>query len=122
MASIEKRLGVRSDYSSFLVHLIRRHTGMPTRGVLRQILADKRLRAKNAHCLFKYDFEEHDADHFNVVSLTEAPLQQIKTFLGRIDGRKINMTSYGLVFTTEFVSEQGGNPVLYINTRHGTLL
>ena len=49
---------------------------------------------------------------------TEAPLHQIKAFLGKIQGRDLELGPYGLVFTKEFISSQGGNPAFYINTHH----
>ena len=46
MATIEKRLRARGDYSSFLVHLIRRQKGVRTEKTLRDILQDKVLEAR----------------------------------------------------------------------------
>lgn len=118
MATIEQRLRGRADYSSFLVHLTRRQGDRPARGVLRQILRDRRLRAQNPYCLFHHQIAEDERQHFNVVCFTEAPLHQIKAFLGEIDGRSVELEPYGLVFTKEFIGSKGGNPSFYINTYH----
>ena len=122
MKRIEQVLAARADYSSFLVHLTRKQEGLPARKVLKKILKDRRLEARGTHCLFMHHVERDDEEHFNVVCFTEAPLHQIKTFLGRIEGRDIELGPYGLVFTKDFISSKGGNPALYINTHHNPTL
>ena len=51
-----------------------------------------------------------DRDYFNVVCFTEAPLHEIRLFVGSIEGRGVVLEPYGLVFTKEFIGKQGGNP------------
>jgi len=116
--TIEQVLAGRADYSSFLAHLTRKGARLSARRVLKKILRDRCLRARDAHCLFRHRVPRGAEQYFNVVCFTEAPLHQIKTFIGKIEGRDIHLGPYGLVFTKEFVSEAGGNPALYVNTQH----
>jgi hypothetical protein len=118
MATIEQRLSGRADYSSFLVHLTRRQGTIPARRILRRILREQVLRAQNPYCLFYNQIEEDERENFDVVCFTEAPLHQIRAFLGRIDGRSVRLEPYGLVFTKDFIARHGGNPAFYINTHH----
>jgi hypothetical protein len=69
-----------------------------------------------------HQVDDDDEEHFNVVCFTEAPLHQIKTFIGKIEGRNIELGPYGLVFTKDFISSKGGNPALYIDTHHDSTL
>jgi Putative abortive phage resistance protein AbiGi, antitoxin len=116
--TIEQVLATRADYSSFLVHLTRKQEKLSARRVLKKILRETCLAARDAHCLFLRAIPDGAEEHFNVVCFTEAPLHQIKTFLGKIQGRNIELGPYGLVFTKEFISKQGGNPAFYVNTHH----
>jgi hypothetical protein len=116
--TIEQVLAARADYSSFLVHLTRKQEKLPARKVLKKILQEKRLSARGPHCLFLRNIPKAAAKHFNVVCFTEAPLHQIKTSLGEIQGRNLQLGPYGLVFTKEFISTKGGNPAFYVNTHH----
>jgi hypothetical protein len=118
VATIEQVLHRRTDYSSFLIHLTRAQEGLSARNALRQILNQRRLQARNPHCLFVRQIPAQHAHRFNVVCFTEAPLHQIKAFLGEIQGRQVKLGPYGLVFTKTFIAGRGGNPAFYINTYH----
>jgi len=102
----------RTDLSTFLVHLTRDYNGIKAYKNLDNILTNRKIEARNAYGLFQYDTNAK-----KVVCFTEAPLDQIKTFIEeKIPGRKIELSSYGLVFTQRAVIEKGGNPTFYINT------
>jgi len=115
--SIEEVLSSRADYSTFLMHLTRAQGAKSARRVLQEILDARSLEAAKPHCLFGHLLNnEDDEEHFNVVCFTEAPLHQVRLFIGPIEGRGVELEPYGLVFTKEFIGSKGGNPALYINT------
>lgn len=92
MPGIDEVLSGRADYSTFLVHLTRAQGDKPARRVLQEILEEQCLEAVKPHCLFGPLLNGHaGAAHFNVVCLTEAPLHQVRLFIGPIDGRGVEL-------------------------------
>ena len=93
----------REDLSKFLVHLTRDYEGELATNNLLSILREKVIHARNAHCLFKYDFSRLCfskvlSEEFQTVCFTEAPLAQIRSLVGEIPDRQIALKPYGLVF------------------------
>jgi len=110
----------REDLSRFLVHLTRDYDGTVARSNLVSILKEKTIYARNAHCLVlhkikKMGFSGLLKSKFNTVCFTETPLTQIKQLVIEIEGRKIQLKPYGLVFWKDDLFEKGSSPAIYIN-------
>jgi hypothetical protein len=112
----------REDLSRFLVHLTRDYDGEPARSNLISILKDKTIFARNAHCLVMHKIEKMGFSNllknkFNTVCFTETPLTQIRQLVSEIEGRKIQLKPYGLVFWKENLFNKGASPAQYINAK-----
>jgi len=112
----------REDLSRFLVHLTRDYGGEPARSNLISILKDKTIFARNAHCLVmhkinKMGFSNLLKSKFNTVCFTETPLTQIRQLASEIEGRKIQLKPYGLVFWKDDLFNKGASPAQYINSK-----
>ena len=110
----------RDDLSKFLVHLTRDYGQASACDNLLSILRQKRICARNAHCLFMYEFDRLRfskmlRERFQPVCFTEAPLPQIKRLISKVAGRSIELKPYGLVFDRQGLLERGANPAIYIN-------
>ena len=102
---------VRDDLSRFLVHLTRNYGDSTAKDNLISILRQKRIEARNAHCLFgpkisKIGFSRVLKKQFNTVCFTETPLNQLRHLTQEIPGRKIELCPYGLVFWKEHMLEE----------------
>jgi len=112
----------REDMSRFLVHLTRDYDGLSAKDNLINILNDKTIEARNAHCLVMHKIKEMDfstvlQDEFCTVCFTEAPLTQIKQLVKNIEGRRIKLEPYGLVFWKEELFDRGASPAIYLNAK-----
>ena len=114
----------REDLSRFLVHLTRDYDGTCARLNLVNILKEKKIYARNAHCLVKHKIEEKERNftptlkrQFNTVCFTETPLTQIKQIATEIEGRSIQLEPYGIVFWKDVLFEAGSSPAIYINAK-----
>ena len=110
----------REDVSRFLVHLTR---GAPKKNLV-SMLRRKTIEARNAHCLFGYEFGPFSSvlrKEFNTVCFTETPLPQIHRLTGDIPGRRIALAGYGLVFSKDRMIARGVCPAVYLNAK-GTKL
>ena len=114
----------RKDLSRFLVHLTRDdRESFPTGGKtaeenFKAIINEKAIRAFRPHCLFNKAIEklpEQVQKDFHVSCYTEVPLQLIHRLVGKIPGRQFCFEPYGLVFTRQFILENDGEPVVYVN-------
>lgn len=88
------------------------------------MLTNKSIEARNAHCLFRYEFDRFSPvlkREFNTVCLTETPLTQIHRLTGEIPGRRIALEEYGLVFSKDAMIGKGASPSVYLNAK-GTKL
>jgi hypothetical protein len=106
----------REDLSRFLVHLTR---GSAQKNLI-SILRQKTIEARNAHCLFHYEFKPFSSvltERFNTVCFTETPLPQIHRLTGTIPGRQIELRGYGLVFSKDAMIAEGACPAVYLNAR-----
>lgn len=124
--SLDEFLDKKQDYSPFLVHLTKddesvweeNKTIMPANGVLEAILDEKTLKAFNHFCLFSPNLKDQNTDlqdKFRVVCFTETPIDQIHILLTELGGRNFKPKPYGLIFTKEYIRENKGNPVFYVN-------
>jgi hypothetical protein len=107
----------RDDFSRFLVHLCRDYGGKSARKNLRSILRLKHIEARNPHCLFQHKikdigFSEKLRRQFNTVCFTEAPLSQLRFLTRHIEGRRIQLKPFGLVFWKHNLLEAGANPAV----------
>jgi hypothetical protein len=112
----------RDDFSRFLVHLTRDYDGSTAQDNLVSILRQRRVAARNAHCLFEpkikdIGFSNVLKKQFNTVCLTEVPLNQLRFLTQKIPKRKIELKPFGLVFWKTHLLEEGANPAIYINSR-----
>ncbi|MFA6980917.1 MAG: hypothetical protein WC209_16455 [Ignavibacteriaceae bacterium] len=114
----------REDYSRFIVHLTRNDTatfknGATARENFISILKSRKIIATRPQCLYNKKLQDMPDDiqkKFNVSCFTEVPLSQIHLLTRRIEGRKIELESYGFVFSKEFITSKGGQPAIYINS------
>ena len=111
----------REDLSRFVVHLTRRTEDSSAVDVLAEILTTKQISARNAHCLFKYEFDRLNFSEcltgaLRTACFTETPLTQIRELANPDIDRQVKLEPYGVVFSKQFLIEQGGNPAIYINS------
>jgi hypothetical protein len=115
----------RDDFSRFLVHLTRDYEGTSAQDNLIAMLRNRRIHARNAHCLFapkiaSIGFSDVLKRQFNTVCFTEVPLNQLKYLTQDIPGRRIKLKPYGLVFWKAHLLDEGANPAIYVNSKaHG---
>ncbi len=114
----------RDDLSKFLVHLTRDYDNASAQDNLVSILKARLIKARNYHCLFKYDIDNVKLNFtaklkgkFKTVCFTETPLPQINNLTSKIQGRSIELKAYGLVFQKDFLIQEGANPAIYINSK-----
>ena len=110
---IEHLLQRRNDISPFLVHLTRDSLKESARTNLLSILTDQKLSAKTAFGMAKHVTRVERSQR--VVCFTETPLEHIWMICRRIQGRKVDMSNYGIVFRRSWGRERGANPVWYLN-------
>lgn len=112
----------REDLSRFLVHLTREYDGQNALENLINILNEKIIEARNAHCLVMHKIEQMGFSsklkcQFDTVCFTETPLTQIRQLTSEIEGRKIKLMPYGLIFWKQDLFEKGASPAIYINAK-----
>ncbi len=112
----------REDISRFLVHLTRHYDDSSPIINLINILKDKTICARNAHCLVMHKINQMRFSpvlkkEFNTVCFTETPLTQIKQLISEIEGKRIQLKPYGLVFWKDDLFERGSSPAIYINAK-----
>ncbi len=112
----------RDDLSRFLVHLSRDYDDESARENLINILKEKTIEARNAHCLVMHKinnlgFSNLLKGKFRTVCFTETPLTQIKQITQDIEDRKIHLKPYGLIFWKDDLFEKGSSPAVYINAK-----
>jgi len=103
----------------FMIHLTRDdgENGGTAEANLQAILSAGQISALNAHCLHRTKLSELPAaiqEQFRTVCFTGSALRSI----GRVakDGaRKFKLKPIGLVFHRDFIIENGGQPVAYVN-------
>jgi hypothetical protein len=119
---LEKIKWSRSDLSFFLVHLTKddSKSNISAKDALELILNED---AEGLCTLIGgpqglFDkVSKVPKEAIKAVSLTEAPLDQVKHFAQPIPGDPSrNYSKYGLVFSQDFIRRNGGNPCFYLNT------
>ncbi len=105
----------RNDMSTFLVHLTRNtEDGRTAKENLIDIICSRVIEPRNSKGLFyAVDEVKHQVKS---VCFNETPLSCIKYMLGKLHGRDIELSHYGLVFSKDFLMQKGANPVFYVNT------
>ncbi len=111
----------RGDISRFVVHLTRDDSADFTNGAsalenFASIVQDRRVRAYRAHCLHAKRIPKRLRRKFAVSCFTETPLSELHLLARNIPGRRIRLSELGLVFSREFLIENGAQPALYINS------
>ena len=111
----------RGDISRFVVHLTRDDSADFTNGAsalenFASIVQDRRVRAYRAHCLHAKRIPKRLRRKFAVSCFTETPLSVLHLLARNIPGRRIRLSELGLVFSREFLIENGAQPALYINS------
>jgi len=106
---------LKNDTSTFLVHLTRNtEDGRPAKENLIEIICSRIIEPRNAKGLF-YAVEEVSHE-VRSVCFNETPLSCIRHMIGKLHGRDIELSPYGLVFSKDFLIQKGANPVFYVNT------
>lgn len=116
----------RDDLSKFLIHLSRDLLGATAKENLINILKDKTIEARHAHCLVMHKFEQMRFSkvlrcEFKSVCFTEAPLSQVHQLTRIIPKRTIKLKPYGLVFWKDALMDRGANPAIYLNAQGNSL-
>lgn len=116
----------REDLSRFLIHLTRDLEYSSARDNLIGILKDKKIEARNAHCLVMHKLEQKGLSivlrrKFRTVCFTEAPLSQVSQLTRQIPKRSIKLKPYGIVFWKEALMKRGANPAIYLNAQGNSL-
>ena len=114
----------REDYSRFVVHFTRNDKqdftkGSCARDNFTSIIKDMEIKAYKAHCLHGKQIKklpEARQESFFVACFTEVPLNQLHLLIQPVQGRRVQLEPYGLVFTKQFLIEQGAQPAIYINS------
>jgi len=119
----------REDVSRFVIHLTRDDRGDFTHGAsarknFLRILKEQKIIGFRPHCLHSAKLKMLSADlrkSFCVACFTEVPLSQVRHLIGSIEGRQIELSSYGFVFTKKYLIEKGAQPAIYINSYDGNM-
>ena len=105
----------REEASTFMVHLTRNtDDAKSAKDNLIEIICSRVIQARNAKGLFYAT--EGVWDKVRSVCFTETQFSNIKQLIGKQQGRGVELSPYGLVFSKEFIIQRGGNPVFYVNT------
>ncbi|WP_157835306.1 hypothetical protein [Ectopseudomonas composti] len=110
--------------SQFVVHLTRNDTkdfsnGATAKENLISILKSRKIFAVRPHCIFNTEIKalgKTAVAKCRAACFTETPLSEIGKLARKIEGRAIELESYGLVFRKEDLIKAGGQPAIYINS------
>ena len=117
----------RGDLSRFVIHLTRddradgdEHVrGQSAQANFRGIIDGRQVMALRPHCLHGDRIPAAHRERFSVCCFTEVPLSELHRLTRRIEGRGIQFSDYGIVFSREFLTEKGAQPAIYINSYDG---
>lgn len=128
--TIDEILHFRSDISPFLAHLTREREEISAKNALHSILEQRSLVVGSesisaAQYAIKYKRRkklevEELREYFGAVSFTETPISEIHCLL-EIEGRKVDLAPYGLVFLKSRLRDRGVSPVMYLNNVDGRM-
>lgn len=113
----------RGDISQFVIHLTRdcpspESQPRTARENLSSILKSLKIEARNPHCFHNprlTELDDNGRKSLNVVCFTECPLNQLYLITQHVEGRKVKLCPYGLVFRRTTLIEAGAQPALYLN-------
>lgn len=114
----------RNDLSRFVIHLTRDDRddfddGASAAENFGAIVEDRRILALRPHCLHADRIPKKHRRRLSVCCFTEVPLSELHLLTRHIQGRRIELSEYGLVFSREFVVSKEAQPALYINSYGG---
>lgn len=131
--TIDEILHFRRDVSPFLVHLTRdgsdQEWWLPTgtaKERLMNIIQQKAL-VQSTNWVSRVALVNNNPQvipqtdtqkYFSAVSFTETPLEQVQCLLN-IEGRRVDLQPYGLVFRRDCLSQRHVSPVFYLNNTSG---
>ena len=105
----------REDVSMFMVHFTRNtEDRRSAKENLIDILCTRVIKPCNSKGLFYAT--EGVSDAARTVCFSEVQFNAIKHLIGKHQGRGVELSSYGLVFSKDFLIQKGANPVFYVNT------
>ena len=110
---IDEVIRYRSDLSSYIVHLTRKHKFAPdvsAEGNLKAILRGRTIEAKAVHGHAPSTLR---ARGVLAVCMTETPLQYLPLLAQPIEHRSVQMTEWGVALTKYTARLKGANPILY---------
>lgn len=106
---------IKGDISTFMVHLTRNTEDCKSaKENLIDILCTRVIQPRNSKGLFYATEGLRDATRS--VCFSETPFNAIKHLIGKQSGRGVELGTYGLVFSKDFLIQKGANPVFYVNT------
>lgn len=116
--AIQEVLALRTDLSTFLVHLTKESDTQTAADRLRNIVRDRTLRAGDFMPPLSTSLGL-PPDSQRVVCFTETPLHLVSLLLGTIGQRNNTYSPYGLAITKRGGRLNGVNPVWYLDTSSG---
>ena len=125
MKEIKEILSRRYDLSTFIIHLTRNFDGSSAKDNLKSILKSQTVMAKTPMGVARYwvDGYPEAENSQKCVSFSEAPLDQLWSFVEEIDTpRDVKFSKYGIVFPRQVARRLNLNPIWYIDKTPGTKL
>ena len=114
----------RDDISPYVFHLTKDSSDRSAYQCLLSILHDRRIEARNAHCLHMHKLtqlhvSEYDKDWFKTVCLSEVPMQYLQELIDAHRRTQVRLEPYGLVFDKPTIIACPGQPAIYVNKWRG---
>lgn len=117
---IKDLLSMRTDLSTFLVHLTRENDGQSAKDRLSNIIKTATLEAGEPMGLAVARLDEGpDRNSQKCVCFSETPLENVKFMTGTIAGRSCSFEPFGIAIPKMLGRKQGANPVWYIDQTSG---
>ena len=132
---------LRGDLSPFLIHLTRNgnykcwadiygldrddRRALDAKSSLEMILQNKKIEARSPFGYFNYKVPWNNLNQdskikrswLRSVCFTETPVDYVYVQCEEIESRQFNFAPYGLAFFENSVLREGGNPVIYFNSK-----
>lgn len=122
MPTIDQVLNRRADLSTFIVHLTKEGQDKTAADSLESIVKEKKIEARSPLGWAKGEVEglpDEARRSQLVVSFSEVPLEHVYSLFAQIEGRRVPLAPYGLVFTKMTARRKGVNPVWYVDMTPG---
>lgn len=111
---------MRTDLSTFLVHLTRENGGRSAKDRLSNIIKTATLEAGEPMGLAVARLDKQsEKDSQKCVCFSETPLENVKFMTGSITGRTCSFEPFGIAIPKKLGRKQGANPVWYIDQTSG---